>query len=176
MIAVAVGLEVIDRVLLANDVVELTDAVIQGNDARAEEKAIEVATSLGIEVTVGIFVPGSMVATKVVMALPKKGRDDLADQYQRAADVARVTPTSTVGADWIDDVARNATRNADSDKLVLGHFSDEGTSYQKVAAHYNATYFKVDYNEVRPHSSLGYLTPRQFINQSTEESDRAVLQ
>ena len=32
------------------------------------------------------------------------------------------------------------------------------------------------YNEVRPHSSLGYLTPGQFINQSTEESDRAVLQ
>ena len=32
------------------------------------------------------------------------------------------------------------------------------------------------YNEVRPHSSLGYPTPREFINQSTEESDRAVLQ
>ena len=32
------------------------------------------------------------------------------------------------------------------------------------------------YNEVRPHSSLGYLTPREFINQSTEESERAVLQ
>jgi len=26
----------------------------------------------------------------------------------------------------------------------LGHFSREGVSYQKVAAHYNATYFKVD--------------------------------
>ena len=31
-------------------------------------------------------------------------------------------------------------------------------------------------NEVRPHSSLGYLTPRQFINQSTDKSDGAVLQ
>ncbi len=41
-------------------------------------------------------------------------------------------------------MARNATRNADSDKLVLGHFAREGTSYQKVAAHYKATYFKVD--------------------------------
>ena len=32
------------------------------------------------------------------------------------------------------------------------------------------------YNDVRPHSSLGYLTPKEFINQSTDESDRAVLQ
>jgi len=47
-------------------------------------------------------------------------------------------------ATWFDDVARAATRNPDSDKLVLGHFAKEGVSYQKVAAHYNATYFKVD--------------------------------
>jgi hypothetical protein len=53
------------------------------------------------------------------------------------------------GADWFDNVARNATRNADSDKLVLGHFAREGTSYQNVAAHYKATYFKVeDWNAV----------------------------
>ena len=32
------------------------------------------------------------------------------------------------------------------------------------------------YNEVRQHSSLGYLTPRKFINQSTGESDQTVLQ
>jgi RHS repeat-associated protein len=48
------------------------------------------------------------------------------------------------GADWFEDVAKNATRNPDSDQLVLGHFAREGTSYQKVAAHYKATYFKVD--------------------------------
>lgn len=46
-------------------------------------------------------------------------------------------------ANWFDDTAKNATRNAGSDKLVLGHFSRDGISYQKVAAHYNATYFKV---------------------------------
>lgn len=28
--------------------------------------------------------------------------------------------------------------------LLLGHFSPQGISYQKAAAHYNATYFKVD--------------------------------
>lgn len=32
----------------------------------------------------------------------------------------------------------------DSNKLVLGHFSPDGVSYQKVAAHYNATYFKLE--------------------------------
>lgn len=47
-------------------------------------------------------------------------------------------------AAWFDDVARKATRNANSDRLVLGHFSREGTTYQKVAAHYRATYFKLD--------------------------------
>lgn len=46
-------------------------------------------------------------------------------------------------------MARSATRNPESDKLVLGHFSREGVSYQKVASHYDATYFKVeDWNAV----------------------------
>ena len=31
------------------------------------------------------------------------------------------------------------------------------------------------YNDVRPHSSLGNLTPREFINQSTREPGRAVF-
>lgn len=47
-------------------------------------------------------------------------------------------------AKWFDAVALSATRNPDSSKLVLGHFAQDGTSYQKVAAHYDATYFKVD--------------------------------
>ena len=36
------------------------------------------------------------------------------------------------------------TFNAESDTLVLGHFARKVTSYQEVAAHYKATYFKVD--------------------------------
>ncbi len=48
------------------------------------------------------------------------------------------------GLEWFEDVALNATMNPDSNKLVLGHFAREGTSYQKVAAHYKSTYFKVD--------------------------------
>ena len=51
--------------------------------------------------------------------------------------------------EWFDEVARKATRNPESDKLVLGHFSRDGSTYQKVAAHYKATYFKVeDWNKV----------------------------
>jgi len=45
---------------------------------------------------------------------------------------------------WFQEIANNATRNPGSDKLVLGHFSRDGVSYQKVAAHYKASYFKVD--------------------------------
>ncbi|MDC9575758.1 hypothetical protein PSI07_22260, partial [Pseudoalteromonas sp. GABNS16A] len=56
-------------------------------------------------------------------------------------DVAR---TVTRNQSWFDDVAINATRKPDSNRLVLGHFAREGTSYQKVAAHYEASYFKVD--------------------------------
>jgi RHS repeat-associated protein len=52
--------------------------------------------------------------------------------------------TAPSGAGWFDDVARAATSNPDSDTLVLGHFATEGSSYQKVAAHHRATYFKVD--------------------------------
>jgi RHS repeat-associated protein len=45
---------------------------------------------------------------------------------------------------WFDNVALNATRSPESSRLVLGHFAREGTSYQKVAAHYEGSYFKVD--------------------------------
>jgi putative transposase len=31
------------------------------------------------------------------------------------------------------------------------------------------------YNEIRPHSSLGYLTPKEFINRSLSDHNRAVL-
>jgi hypothetical protein len=50
---------------------------------------------------------------------------------------------------YFDDLARQATKNPDSRRLVLGHFDRQGTSYQKVAAHYDATYFKLDdYNSI----------------------------
>jgi len=48
------------------------------------------------------------------------------------------------GVAFFDVLATSATRNADSTKLVLGKWSTTGQSYQKVAAHYKATYFKLD--------------------------------
>jgi RHS repeat-associated protein len=65
--------------------------------------------------------------------------------WVRGVDVAAAGSRSAAnrGAGWFEDIARNATRNPDSDKVVFGHFAPEGSSYQKVAAHYNATYFKV---------------------------------
>ena len=48
------------------------------------------------------------------------------------------------GAAFFDDLATSATRNAGSTKLVLGKWNKTGQSYQKVAAHYKATYFKLD--------------------------------
>ena len=45
---------------------------------------------------------------------------------------------------YFDDLASKATRNPDSNKLVLGRGFEDGKSYTKVAAHYKASYFKLD--------------------------------
>lgn len=70
---------------------------------------------------------------------------------------------------------QNATNESFNDK-----FRDECLSLEwfrsRAEARVLIEAWRRHYNEVRPHSSLGYLTPREFINQSTEESDRAVLQ
>ena len=81
-------------------------------------------------------------------------------------DTAHIDP----GKPW-----QNATNESFNDK-----FRDECLSLEWFRSHEEARVligsWRRHYNEVRPHSSLGYLTPREFINQSTEESDRAVLQ
>ncbi len=81
-------------------------------------------------------------ALEIFEKLPKKDfGGNVSKQLDTAIDAAKA---SVRGADWFDDVAKQATRNADSTKLVLGHFATDGTTYQKVAAHYKATYFKVE--------------------------------
>ncbi|MEO5913970.1 MAG: RHS repeat-associated core domain-containing protein [Luteolibacter sp.] len=47
-------------------------------------------------------------------------------------------------AGFFENVAQKATRNPQSSKLVLGKYIQDGKSYVKVAAHYKATYFKVE--------------------------------
>ena len=48
------------------------------------------------------------------------------------------------GASFFDDLASQAARNPDSNKVVLGKFLEDGKSYTKVAAHYEATYLKLE--------------------------------
>lgn len=70
---------------------------------------------------------------------------------------------------------QNATNESFNDK-----FRDECLSLEWFRSRNEARVvietWRAHYNEVRPHSSLGYLTPREFINQSTREADGAVLQ
>ena len=70
---------------------------------------------------------------------------------------------------------QNATNESFNDK-----FRDECLSLEwfrsRAEARVLIESWRRHYNEVRPHSSLGYLTPREFINQSTEKPDRVVLQ
>ena len=70
---------------------------------------------------------------------------------------------------------QNATNESFNDK-----FRDECLSLEWFRSREEAKVlieiWRRHYNEIRPHSSLGYLTPREFINQSTEKSERAVFQ
>ena len=116
---------------------------------------LELFTFGGASVAKGV-VKSSLKAEKSLMklggkALKSKGDDALKLVDNKIDDVGRSLIDDTaggasniVGAHWYDDVARNSTRNANSDKVVLGHFSPTGVSYQKVAAHYRASYFKVN--------------------------------
>ncbi|MBT8372988.1 MAG: hypothetical protein KJO34_18635, partial [Deltaproteobacteria bacterium] len=45
---------------------------------------------------------------------------------------------------YFDDLAAKATRNSDSSKVVLGKGFENGKSFTKVAAHYKASYFRLD--------------------------------
>jgi putative transposase len=70
---------------------------------------------------------------------------------------------------------QNATNESFSDK-----FRDECLSLEWFRSHEEAKVLiktlRKHYNEVRTHSSLGYLTPREYIDQSSTDSDGAVLQ
>jgi hypothetical protein len=69
---------------------------------------------------------------------------------QLESGLSREAGVVTRSAGYFEDIARSATRNPDSPIVVLGKFSrDGGVSYQKVAAHYRASYFKVEnWNEI----------------------------
>jgi hypothetical protein len=51
----------------------------------------------------------------------------------------------TYGEQYFKTLALQATRNPSSNVVVLGKTFEDGVSYTKVAAHYRATYFKLEY-------------------------------
>lgn len=81
-------------------------------------------------------------------------------------DTAAIDP----GKPW-----QNATNESFNDK-----FRDECLSLEWFRSRAEAKViietWRRHYNEVRPHSSLGNLTPREFINQSTDQPETAILQ
>jgi hypothetical protein len=59
--------------------------------------------------------------------------------------LGRAEGVAVRGAGIFEAVARQGTRNPGSTTVVLGKFIEDGRSYTKVAAHYRATYLKVEY-------------------------------
>jgi len=70
---------------------------------------------------------------------------------------------------------QNATNESFNDK-----FRDECLSLEWFRSRDQAKVlieaWRRHYNEIRPHSSLSYLTPREFINHASKEPDGAILQ
>jgi hypothetical protein len=103
--------------------------------------------TLAVIGTLGMVGDGTAALIKEAKALYEAGEATKA--IEKVDTASLVLAKTNRGTSWFENVAKNATRNPESDKLVLGHFADEGASYQQVAAHYDATYFKVeDWNAI----------------------------
>ncbi len=114
------------------------------SDPVATSEAMDEA-SVKIAVGVGeLYAAGK--ALRVIATVSKAERHARLARQLEAAEkryVEALGGSAARGAAWFERVARQATRNPGSDKVVLGHFARTGTSYQKVAAHYEASYFKL---------------------------------
>ncbi|MGD9017884.1 MAG: RHS repeat-associated core domain-containing protein, partial [Desulfobacterales bacterium] len=51
---------------------------------------------------------------------------------------------SKIGTNLLEDIAAQATRNPNSNKVVLGKWLQEGKSYTEVGAHFKASYLKLE--------------------------------
>ena len=92
LVAIAAILEAVDRVILARDVAALAEAVANEDKDRTAKLTEELAITLGVEVTVGNIVPGSVLAVTLIRdALRDNGRHDLADEIQYELDTAGPT-------------------------------------------------------------------------------------
>jgi putative transposase len=136
-----------------------------------ESLAIEVSGSIRSRHVIDVL--GRLVSTHGV---PRYLRSDNGPEFISRAilkwlgeadiDTALIDP----GKPW-----QNATNESFNDK-----FRDECLSLEWFRSRNEAKVlietWRRHYNEIRPHSSLGYLTPREFINQSSTEPETAILQ
>lgn len=71
-------------------------------------------------------------------------RKEVAVMRQIETGLSREAGIVVRGAGYFEDIARSATRNPDSVTVVLGKFSEGGRRYTKVAAHFKASYMKIE--------------------------------
>lgn len=133
-----------------------------------------------------IEVSGSIRSRQVIEVLsrlvsvhgaPRYLRSDNGPEFVSRA-ILRWLSSSNIDTALIDPGKpwQNATNESFNDK-----FRDECLSLEWFRSRAEAKVlietWRQHYNEVRPHSSLGYLTPREFIKQSSSNDlDRAILQ
>jgi putative transposase len=133
-----------------------------------------------------IEVSGSIRSRQVIEVLsrlvssrgaPRYLRSDNGPEFVSRA-ILRWLSSTDIDTAFIDPGKpwQNATNESFNDK-----FRDECLSLEwfrsRAEAKVLIEIWRKHYNEVRPHSSLGYLTPREFINKSSSnDPDGAVLQ
>jgi hypothetical protein len=92
------------------------------------------------DVAIGIGTLGTgLIASKInkLRKLFRGKADEVVDEFPQRA-------ITNLPQSYFDDLATSATRNINSNRFVLGKGLEDGKSYTKVAAHYEASYFKLD--------------------------------
>lgn len=86
---------------------------------------------------------------------------------------------SVIESSWYNKVATSATKNKDSDTLVLGRYVKDGpNSYEKIAKDNNATYFEVDdWDGVTKGLSADqtWEINKTFLKQQLESGDKKII-
>ena len=137
--------------VFGEDVVNLVDAGIKvtvTGDSAADYQKVGNEMSKVITVLVGagttkVALEAVRVAGHSVSNLGRVFEYDH-DSGEFVLDSGDVAQVINRDSDWFEDVALSGTWNPESNKLVLGRYSLEGPSYQKVAAYYEATYFELN--------------------------------
>jgi hypothetical protein len=109
---------------------------IGGGSVAAEETAVARSST-----------PAPSPSTKKILepdlkAAAEQEAKKVGDAAAKAVDSAKARAAKT--QDWFEEVAREATKNAESKQVILGQYAEKARSYEKVAEEYKSTYFQVD--------------------------------